>query len=467
MNIRDTLSATIQRHHLMPKGSLIVVGISGGADSLALLHLLHGLAPRLGITLHAATFDHQLRGEASRADALYVQEAAEAWGIPITVGTGDVRALAAQERLGIEAAARRARYGFLAEVAHAVGAKRVAVAHHMDDQAETVLMRLVRGAGLRGLGGMAYQSPLPYHPDVTLIRPLLDVTRAEIEAYCAVNGLSPREDTTNQDTSILRNFIRWETLPGLKRFNPQVEQVLAQFAGIATHDHAYMQEQLLAALASADVEISAGRVTIDRRTFRTLHPALQRRFIAWAYEQFARSDDGPGYTHILAAVQVGMTGEVGTVAELPGGGRLRVDYTVVAVEEIDAPLPLPDIPLLPQGTNLVVPVPGSISFDGWELRTSFDAENPHCRISIREGMRLTLRTPQAGDYFRPLGMDGHTQKLNRWMINHKVPNEVRGRIPLLCVGDEIAAVLYGQNCYVSDRCAVREHSQRVIYVELL
>lgn len=444
-----------------------MVGVSGGADSLVLLHLLHGLAPSLNITLHAATFDHQLRGEASRADAQYVREIAESWGIQVTAGAGDVRAIAAAEKLSIEAAARRARYDFLAKVAHSLGADRVAVAHHMDDQAETVLMRLARGAGLRGLGGMAYQAPLPYHPDITLIRPLLDVTRADIEAYCAANGLTPREDATNQDTSLLRNFIRHETLPGLKRFNPQLAKVTAQFADIAALEDAYMQEQLETALDHANVEISAGRVSIQRRDFEALHPALQRRFIAWAYERIANSEDGPGYTHLVAAVQIALTGQLGAVAELPGRLRLRVDYTVLAIECADAPLPLPDIPLLPDGMTMDVPIPGSVQMDNWGLRTHLDAQYLQWRLSVPAGVTLTLRTPRAGDYFRPLGMNGHTQKLNRWMINHKVPNAVRGRIPLLCAGEVIAAVLYGQQWYISEPFAVRDGSQRVVYFELL
>jgi tRNA(Ile)-lysidine synthase len=466
MNIHETLRATIRRHNLLPKGSKIVIGVSGGADSLALLHLLHQLAPKFNLALHAATFDHQLRGEDSRADVEYVRETAEKWGIPVTVGAGDVRELAAREKLSIEVAARRARYDFLAEVAQTVVAERIAVAHHQDDQAETVLMRLVRGTGLRGLGGMSYQAPLPYHPKLILIRPLLDVTRAEIEAYCAAHHLSPRQDATNQDTSILRNFIRRETLPGLHQFNPHIQNTLAQFAEIAALENSYMQEQLESAMRQAGIQMSAGRVTINRQAFHTLHPALQRRFIAWAYEQLADSDTMVGYTHILTAAQVGTTGALGAVAELPGNLRLRVDYTLLAVERADEPLPVPDIPLLPEGAELDVPIPGIIKLEGWQLKTSPGAEVFDHQLNIPANMKLTLRTPRAGDRFRPVGMNGHTQKLNRWMINHKVPNDIRGRIPLLCADGEIAAVLYGKDYSIGEPFAVHEGSQRVIYFEL-
>src|SRR5262249_43267249 len=148
------------------------------------------------------------RGQAGAEDAKFVVEMANSWGVPVTMGQIDVAKLAQEQRTGIEAAARLARYQFLAKVAHEVSALRIAVAHHADDQAETVLMHLIRGSGIRGLSGMAWSAPVPDHPDLTLIRPSLAVTRAQIEAYCAENSLIPRQDATNTDISLLRNRLR-------------------------------------------------------------------------------------------------------------------------------------------------------------------------------------------------------------------------------------------------------------------
>ncbi len=203
----------IQKFQLITAGQTLIVGVSGGTDSLVLLHILNQLAPRLGITLHAATLDHQLRGEESVNDVRFVEQICREWSVPVTVGQADVASLAREQQLGIEAGARLARYDFLAGVAHTLGAVGVAVAHHADDQVETVLLHLLRGAGVHGLAGMALRSPVPGHADLSLIRPLLRVSRAEIETYSEQQHLVPRYDSTNSDTSLLRNAIRLEVLP--------------------------------------------------------------------------------------------------------------------------------------------------------------------------------------------------------------------------------------------------------------
>ncbi|HYO89770.1 MAG TPA: tRNA lysidine(34) synthetase TilS, partial [Candidatus Limnocylindrales bacterium] len=213
MNVQNAVWTAGERHALFPRGTTLVLGVSGGADSLALLHALAALRRRLGLTLIAATLDHGLRGRDGAADAAHVDALAEAWHVPVVVGTADVAALAVQQRAGIEEAARNARYAFLAEVARSHGAGRIAVGHHADDQAETVLMHLLRGAGLDGLGGMRPLAPVPGAPDLMLVRPLLGVTRAQIAAYCARHDIAARDDATNADTALTRGWLRHELLP--------------------------------------------------------------------------------------------------------------------------------------------------------------------------------------------------------------------------------------------------------------
>ncbi|MBZ0278007.1 MAG: tRNA lysidine(34) synthetase TilS, partial [Anaerolineae bacterium] len=227
---------TIQKHNLIPPHTMIVVAVSGGADSLALLHLLRDIRKRLRCDLHVATLDHGLRGEAGAADARFVAETAASWGLPVTVGQVSVPALMSQTGQGLEAAARRARYAFLAQTAQTTGAAVIASAHHADDQAETILLHLLRGAGLNGLRGMAYRAPVPGYPHLTLIRPLLNVTRTEIDSYCREHGLVPREDASNQDVAMLRNRIRAEVLPRLRTINPQIAQALISLADNAAVD---------------------------------------------------------------------------------------------------------------------------------------------------------------------------------------------------------------------------------------
>ncbi|HUS13936.1 MAG TPA: tRNA lysidine(34) synthetase TilS, partial [Chloroflexia bacterium] len=214
----------------------LVLAVSGGADSLALLHVLRELAPDMGISLHVAHLDHGMRGADAAGDAAFVSASCAGWGVPCTLTTFDVPGYAARGGLSAEDAARRARYSFLAAVAGEVGAAAVATGHHADDQVETVVGHWLRGAGPTGLGGMAAWGPLPLPPDapalalalgltlpvapVVLLRPLLAVWRAEILAYCAAAGLHPREDASNADVSYRRNHLRHNLLPALEREQP-------------------------------------------------------------------------------------------------------------------------------------------------------------------------------------------------------------------------------------------------------
>ncbi|MBZ0290763.1 MAG: tRNA lysidine(34) synthetase TilS [Anaerolineae bacterium] len=468
----DLIRRTIQKYHLIPPDSALVLGVSGGADSLALLHILYTLQPTFRYRLHVATLDHGLRGETGAADAEFVRHFAESLGVPVTLGRANVSQLATAQHTGIEAAARNARYDFLATVARKVGAERVAVAHHAGDQAETVLMHLLRGTGLAGLGGMALQSPMPEHPEVTLTRPLLWNTRAEIEAYCKAHGLEAREDATNRDTSLLRNNIRLNILPDLERVNPHLQRVLGQLADIARVEDDFVEEQLGSFCASTAVKTSAGRVFIDRTAFRGLHPALQRRLIAWAARQVASVEE-LDYLHIVEAVDMSVNGQQGGRALLTDGLQLRIEYDSLIVERQNAPMLDLDQPLLPENTSFTVAIPGVVKLpDGkWSVRVTLEMphknELPEARLSIPEGAIVTLRTRREGDRFEPLGLDGHTQKLNSWMINRKVPRYVRDRVPLVCINEQIAAIFVDSQWYVSESSSVKDNSPRVVYFHFL
>lgn len=464
-----TVERAIRQNNLIPPHSTVVVGVSGGADSLALLHMLHRLAPRFHCHLHAAALDHNLRGEAGAADVRFVQDIARQWNISLTTGHADVPALARQDGLGIEAAARRARYDFLARTAEAVGADRVAVAHHADDQAETVLMHLLRGAGTAGLSGMAALAPLPGCPGLALIRPLLSITRAEIEAYCRRHDLHPRQDATNQDVAYLRNAIRLQTLPHLERLNPGIRRVLVQLADIAAAENDFLAGQVWQIASTGGVSVEDGRANIERRRFDGLHPALQRRLLAWAVEQAAGSRQDMAYTHLVQAAEIARRGRLGALALLPGGWRLRVDYETLAIERADAPLPASQpMPLLEAGSQTAVIVPGETTLPGgWRLLAGQLPHESGERLAVQEDAAVTLRTRQPGDRFSPPGLGGHTQKLSRWMVNRKIPEHLRDRLPLLVINGQIAAIIVGEVWTISERYAVRNDDSRVIYFRFL
>jgi tRNA(Ile)-lysidine synthetase-like protein len=331
MDIQEAVRRAARRHQLTPAYGSLVIGVSGGADSLALLHALHALNQQhtLHTKLHVATLDHGLRGVAGAEDAQFVVDTAAAWGIPATLEKVDVRQIASEYKLGIEAAARRARYDFFDRVARNVGADRVAVAHHADDQAETVLMRLLRGAGIDGLAGMGFAAPLPYHPELTLIRPLLMVSRTAIQAYCVMHGLLPRHDATNEDDQYTRNFIRLYLLPVIEERFPEAQRTLVQLAEIASLERDFMEAALHETLIPL-VRYDSSRLTLDRAAFEAAHPALKRRFILWAARELGAPKE-IGYEHIVAAVETLTLGETGAQSQLPGNITIYLTRETIQV----------------------------------------------------------------------------------------------------------------------------------------
>jgi tRNA(Ile)-lysidine synthase len=447
------LLRTIDSCGLSDRSTPLVVGVSGGADSLALLHMLRALE---FTALHAAALDHGLRGDAGAADAAYVRDLCAAWGIPVTVGQAHLDASAP----GVEARARDVRYAFLARVALEQGAAHVAVAHHADDQAETVLLHLLRGAGLRGLRGMALTVPLPGAPGLTLVRPLLDVARTDLLGYCAAHGITPRHDATNDDVSYLRNRLRHDLLPRMAAINPQVSRGLVRLARHASRDDDYLEAERDRLTADA-ITRTPSAVSLPRDRFAGLHPALQHRHLYWAAAALKPGTE-PGADLIAQAVTLALAGRVGTRADLSAGVRLRVDYGAIVVEVADAdPLADADRPLIATDAEIPVAVPGITPVSPrWSLvieRTADGRGGP--RLMIPDGARVSLRPRRTGDRFAPRGLNGHHQTMKKWMIDHQVPQRLRLHVPLLIVDERIAAVLYGPPYAVSHEFSIEAEPQ--------
>lgn len=335
-NLTVRVLKTIRQHQLLASGSGVVAAVSGGADSMALLHLLYTLRSKLDIRLHAATFDHGLRGKASAEDAEFVRQCAEKWAIPVTVG----RATLDADAPSIEARARTARYAFLAEVARTVGAGGVATGHHANDQAETVLLHLIRGSGLRGLAGLrpVASYPLPQSHSLMLIRPLLGITRAEIEQYCVEQTIPYRHDATNDLPNSLRNRIRLETLPHLTELNPRIVETLNRFADITALEDNFVQQTMVQQTATHEIAEEQA-VRLPRPFYRQLPPALRLRWILDAASRLRdperASDKTAGWLHIRSADDVMMNGDSGAVAELPGFVQVRLGRQHIHVEKVE------------------------------------------------------------------------------------------------------------------------------------
>jgi tRNA(Ile)-lysidine synthase len=306
--VRERVRRTIRRHALCPPGSRVLVGLSGGSDSVALTFLLRDLAPALGFEVAAlAHVNHQLRDTAPRDEA-FCRALAIRVRLPILVEAVHVRQLAEQERLSIEEAARRARYAALERAADEVGAARIAVGHTVDDQAETFVLKLVRGAGAAGLGGI-------YASRGRIVRPVLDVSRAELRAYLAGLGEAWVDDETNADVSNPRNRVRHDVLPHLEgALGLPARRAIARAAGLMGEDALWLDEVAAERARGLLVETADG-VELDAERLRLEPPPLARRILHRVLRARAAGRE-IGLEHVQTALDV-LTGLSGA-AEVPG-----------------------------------------------------------------------------------------------------------------------------------------------------
>ena len=334
----ERLRAVLVEAHLVSRGDRVLVGVSGGSDSVALLHLLAALRSRLGIDLIVGHVDHQLRVDSAH-DAAGVAALAATLGVPLECITRDVRRESTGRGCALEDAARRVRYDALRDIARRRGAGRLALAHTADDQAETVLMRLIRGAGLTGLTGIPTARPLD---EVTIIRPLLGFWRSELLAYLERHQLTYREDPTNRDPAFLRNRIRMQLLPLLEReYNPHIKALCCQLAEQCQVDRAYLQGA--ATRYWKRLVKRQGHTLLIRRDGLARQPeAIKRMLVRLAIQQLQGDLNGFEFRHWRQIQRLAADQPVGAVVDLPGALQLqRTREHVVVRLKADASTPLP------------------------------------------------------------------------------------------------------------------------------
>lgn len=426
------LAASLRAHGLLRPDARLLAAVSGGPDSLALLHLLARLRDAGGPQVIAAHLDHGFRGAESAADAAFVAAAAAAWGLPAHVERRDVPALARTWRLGPPAAARRARYAFLAEAARAANADALAVAHHADDQAETVLLHALRGAGPAGLRGM--RPSLPWgewsgqaDAGPPLIRPLLAVTHAALLTYCAEHGLAPRDDPSNRDERYARPHLRHSLLPALERARPGAAAALARSAQICAEDYDFIQSQLDAAWPAL-VAAAPGALRLHGPAWEALHPALQRYALRRAAAALGQRELSMAQIEAARAVRPGHRLALGA------GLLLEADQVGLTLRRPEAPSPL-DGPQLPVDA-LPLPIPGQLDLGGgWRClaRREPPAEPSRWWAALDAGALdgpLLLRRRRAGERMRPAGGRG-SRRLQDLMVDAKILAPLRAAWPLL------------------------------------
>ncbi|HQE91940.1 MAG TPA: tRNA lysidine(34) synthetase TilS [Anaerolineae bacterium] len=484
MDLLRDVQHTIETYHLLQPGARVVVGVSGGPDSVVLLHVLRRLAEPLDLTLHVAHLHHAIRGAEADADADFVAALAVDWGLPCTVERVDVRAIAERHKLALEEAARYARYTFLCQVAQQSGATCIAVGHNADDQSETVLMHLLRGAGPAGLRGMLPATPLrDYHllsaslkpnAELTLIRPLLYVPRADIAAYCAEQQLATRFDRSNLDTTFFRNRLRHEVLPYLAQINPHIAERLRNLAEVVRADYDMLHEFVSVAWDTLLVKESADILSFNLAGWREQPLSIQRAIIRRAAYKLCSSLRDVSFIHVEDAARVAQEGATGAQATLPHGLRLTVDYTTITIAAGDALHLPPESPWLEPDAPLPFAVPGEITLrEGWRLHVqdvphwNLEAIADNCNPLVAWmnadvlGDAPLLRTRQRGDTFQPHGMDGATVRLSDLLTNVKVPRLWRDHIPLVEAGGRILWVV---GVRLSEAAVVRPDTQRVVYL---
>jgi len=457
---------TIERDGLVPRGARIAAAVSGGSDSVALVHILAELAPRAGFTLAGlAHLNHGLRGAAADEDERFCCELANRLSLPIEVGKADVRQLAREARSSIEVAAREARYGFFERSGAQLGADRMALGHTRDDQAETYLLRLLRGAGPGGLAGMRPRGGLT-------IRPLLDVTRRELRAFLAEIGVSFREDETNRDLGIPRNRVRHELIPYLTRnFSPAIVDVAARNAAIARADAEWLDR---AAAEAADnvVRLMGPVIELDVPALKALPAALAMRVARRALETAGVREVGFEDVERLLELRTHSAGrfdlsgcrvtlEPGRLRLTPrmasrhgpaGSAEIQFDYRLVVPGEVEVPEAGLVVSAQPPAED---PVAASAPLSSRGPWVAVDA----ARLSFP----LAVRNWRAGDRLQPLGLNGH-KKLQDFFVDRKVPRADRWRVPL--VVDAGARIVWVVGQTVSEEFRVTADSPAVLILRV-
>lgn len=428
----DVLAAVAR---LTPKGLSILVAVSGGPDSLCLLDALTRQAARRGWRLGVACLDHGLRPE-SRAEAARVRGEAEARGLPFYTARVDVKGRARRSGHSLEATAREVRYGWLARIARAEGYDAVATGHTADDQAETVILRLLRGAGATGLAGMRADGRIP-GMEVRLLRPLLSTTRAEVEAYCRARRLAPSHDASNDDPTFTRNRIRRELIPTLEAYNPNIRRTLARAAEVTAGEAEALQafgDLLWAQLAPRRIEFGW---VFERTPWRALTRPAQRLLLRRAAQRLIEDEAEIGFDALEAALHLAARGAAGRIAELGGGVAVQVALHTLTVEKeraSETPLPLPRLTLRRVAVTLAEV---RANPNRWAAFIDLDVVAQRLGVERVRARDLLVRMPQLGDRFQPLGLGGRSQLLSDFFVNARVPRAARPTTPLVVCGDAI------------------------------
>ena len=461
----DRVKRTIDRYHLLDRGDRLIVGVSGGVDSMVLLHLLDSYRQEFDLSLIVAHVNHSLRPEESEEEAHLVQKESERLGLHFEYGQFDVKKFQRAGGLSLQDAGRRIRFQFFKNLLLKYQAQKIVLGHNADDQVETVLLRLIRGSGLQGLKGM-----LPIR-EGRVIRPLLEVWKEEIESFAREKGIPFLLDSSNLKEDYLRNRVRLSLIPLIeKEYQPAFKEIVMKTSAILREENDYLDrgaEESYQRIIHQENEILSFKFS----EFQALHKAIQWRVIQkiWGRmneeERIMEEGEGLGVDSIYRQLH---QSSPSFLLELPRGIYLEKQYDMVLLKKGRVK------PLTPFEAELVMPGRTFIGEIGREVvaeetvrdeKFKVFKESPNTALLDYEKLQfpLKVRNFRPGDRFQPLGVKG-TQKLKKFFIDHKIPKFERPKIPLLISGEKIVWIV---GYRIDERVKVTEKTQRVLGVEFL
>jgi tRNA(Ile)-lysidine synthase len=451
--ILSKVEHTLITHRMVQKGDTVVVGVSGGPDSVALLHILLALAPKFSFQVAIAHLNHCLRRDESERDEGFVVSLAEQLDLPLHVERQDVRYYQKSHRLSLEEAARQVRYCFYDDIASKFGYQKIALGHHSDDNAELILMYLLRGSGPLGLSG------IPPLRDARIIRPLIDIKRSEILDFIAVRSLDCVLDSSNEDSQYLRNRVRNRLIPQLKaEYNPQIIDSLNRLALILDAEHRWIESLIQPIFEKVVVFEKQSRIGFDIEQLNQHNIAVRRRLIRKAVLKVKGNLRRLAFVHVEAALKLAQKTAASAALDLPDRIRIsRQNNVLIISKEAQNLRHLASAPLLSSTPDYAYRLSkaGEIYINEAALKIRFSEipleQTPDWRLSgqgtstayfdmDKIHFPLVIRNFRPGDRFSPLGMSGR-QKLNKFFIDHKVSRDDRKKCPILLSRNEIIWVV--------------------------
>lgn len=477
--LKKQIASFIRENRMLEAGKTAIVAVSGGPDSMVLLHLLRELAPALKVKLHAAHLHHGLRGKDADLDLEFVRDYCRKSGLPFISKRVDVRTLSQKKRISLETAARMARYEFLTQCAKRTGATAIAVGHTADDQVETFLMRLLRGAGGRGLGGM---QPTRSEGEFTIVRPLLRTWRSEILSLAKACGITYRIDRSNMDVSFLRNKVRHRLIAHLqKEYGPRIKETLRRSAEIVGEEHAFVHAEAGRILHRIG-KMRGNDIVLPLPRLLALPPALRAEILRIAAGKLGRGAS-PNYSDIDALLDL-CKGQPGKKQHhLPGGLTASREYNKI-IFSLGAEARIGDYAFpLEDGLELNLPaftlrfkfstMPRAkvrrLKKKPVQLAAAWGEERGRCwplrecfSLDTLAGKSIVVRNRRPGDRFTPLGMKG-AKKLKRVMIDEKLPSHLRAAVPIIACDE---GIIWLPGYRIADKYKVTPSTQRVAQVSV-